>query len=147
MIEPETPSRQPPPSLAGADRVIFFDGVCKLCNAWVRFIIRYDKNRIFKLASVQSPPGQQVLRYFGMSTDQFDTMLYVENGEAFEKSEAFLRIAARLGFPWSGAGVFRLVPRSVRDWCYDRIAQNRYRLFGKYSQCPLPKPDDENRFL
>jgi len=129
------------------DNLILFDGVCRLCNAWSRFIIRHDKKRIFRLASVQSAQGQQILEHFGMPTDHFDTMLYVERYTPYEKSEAFLRVTAKLGFPWTGTRVLWLVPRAIRDWFYDRIALNRYRLFGRYDRCLLPAPDHDQRFL
>jgi len=36
---------------------------------------------------------------------------------------------------------------SVRDFLYDRIAQNRYRLFGRRATCLVPTPDVARRFL
>ena len=67
-----------PPYITENDCVILFDGVCKLCNAWSQFIIKYDTQQLFKLCSVQSPEGQSILKHFNMPTDHFDTMLYVE---------------------------------------------------------------------
>jgi predicted DCC family thiol-disulfide oxidoreductase YuxK len=133
--------------VATGERVILFDGVCKLCNAWTRFIIRHDHEHLFRLASVQSPAGQRLLEYFDMPTTTFDTMLYVEGDRAFEKSDAFLRIVVQLGWPWKLLAVARLCPRVVRDWCYDRIARNRYTIFGRYDQCVLPSSDHDRRFL
>ena len=133
--------------VAEGERVILFDGVCKLCNAWSRFIIRHDDGRLFRLASVQSPAGQRILAHLDMSTTTFDTMLYVEGDRAFEKSDAFLRIVVQLGWPWKLLVVARLCPRVLRDWCYDRIARNRYTIFGRYDQCVLPSPDHDRRFL
>ena len=129
------------------NRIILFDGVCKLCNAWSRFIIQYDTKRRFKLASVQSREGQAILHYFDMPTEYFDTMLYVEGTKAFNKSDAFLKIMCQLNFPWRSLVVLRIIPQNIRDWFYDRIALNRYRLFGKYDQCLLPSPDHDERFL
>ena len=133
--------------VAAGERVILFDGVCKLCNAWTRFIIRHDHEHLFRLASVQSPAGQRLLEYFDMPTTTFDTMLYVEGDRAFEKSDAFLRIVVQLGWPWKLLAVARLCPRVVRDWCYDRIARNRYTIFGRYDQCVLPSSDHEQRLM
>ena len=136
-----------PPNLTSTDCVILFDGVCKLCNAWSKFIIRYDKKRIFKLASVQSPEGQLILDYFKFPTDYFETMLYIEDGACYEKSDAFFMIISKLEFPWRMFIIFKFFPRLIRDWVYDRIALNRYKLFGKYDHCLLATPDHENRFL
>jgi predicted DCC family thiol-disulfide oxidoreductase YuxK len=136
-----------PPNLETNDCVILFDGVCKLCNAWSQFIIKYDKEEQFKLCSVQSPEGQKILSYFKMPTDHFDTMLYVEGNQSFEKSDAFLHVVNKLGYPWRSFYLFKLLPKNIRNWFYDRIALNRYFLFGKYDTCMLPSKENENRFL
>ncbi|WP_271105648.1 thiol-disulfide oxidoreductase DCC family protein [Pseudomonas tohonis] len=136
-----------PPHIQPGERVVLFDGVCKLCNGWARFLIRHDRERLFKLASVQSPEGQAILRWYGMPTDRFDTMAYVEGRDLFVRSDAVLRIARRLPWPWRLASVARMVPAFLRDWLYDRIALNRYRLFGRHEVCLLPDPDHERRFL
>jgi len=136
-----------PPGIDADDRVVLFDGVCKLCNGWARFLIRFDRRKRFKLATVQSPEGQAILRFFGMPTGHFETMLLVEGARRFTKSSAFIRVAARLPFPWPAAAVVWLVPAFIRDWLYDRVALNRYAIFGRYEACVLPSPDHESRFL
>ena len=136
-----------PPLVNENDKVILFDGVCKLCNAWSRFIIKHDTQLIFKLASVQSNSGQNILKFFSMPTNHFDTMLYVEGNTKYVKSDAFLKIISQLGLPWKIASVFWLIPRPIRNWLYDRIALNRYLLFGKHEHCLLPRPDHKERFL
>jgi predicted DCC family thiol-disulfide oxidoreductase YuxK len=135
------------PYLQHHENLILFDGVCKLCNAWSNFIIRHDRQRRFRLASVQSPEGKAVLAHFGYPTDYFDTMLVVRKGACFEKSDAFFVVMAELGLPWALTPVFKLLPRGLRNWMYDRIALNRYRLFGRYEVCSLPAPDHVGRFL
>ncbi len=136
-----------PPHMTKEDKVILFDGVCKLCHFWSQFTIKYDKKRVFKLASVQSPEGQRILAHFGMPTDQFDTMLYIENNLSHEKSDAFLKIIRQFPLPWRALFIFSVIPKAIRDWGYDRIALNRYVLFGKYDQCILPTADHKSRFL
>ncbi len=118
-----------------------------ICNAWSIFIIKYDQAHIFKLASVQSPEGQALLKYFNMPTTHFDTMLFIENNTAYSKSTAFLNIVRLLPPHFSFLKVLRFIPVSLRDWCYDRVALNRYRLFGKYDQCLVPPPKHRQRFL
>jgi predicted DCC family thiol-disulfide oxidoreductase YuxK len=135
------------PGISASDRVVLFDAVCKLCGAWARFLIRYDKHRRFKLASVQSPEGQAILAWFGLPTDYYETMLLVEGPRMYTKSTAFLRIMKRLPPPWPLAAVGWIVPTGLRDWAYDRIALNRYALFGRYDECLVPSPDHEARFL
>ncbi|SJN32318.1 thiol-disulfide oxidoreductase DCC family protein [Psychrobacter sp. JB385] len=136
-----------PPYISASDRVILFDDVCKLCNAWSNFIIKHDKHRLFKLCSVQSEEGQAILLHFGLPIDSYETMLYVEGNQSFQKSDAFFQVMTKLGFPWKMACIFNVIPRPVRDWMYDRIALNRYSLFGKYDYCTLPSPDHKTRFL
>jgi predicted DCC family thiol-disulfide oxidoreductase YuxK len=136
-----------PPNVDINDCVILFDGICKLCNAWSKFIIKYDNRQRFKLCSVQSPEGQSILAHFNMPTDYFDTMLYVEGNQYFDKSDAFLNIINKLGFPWRILYVFKIIPTGIRNWLYDRIALNRYSLFGKYDSCMMPSKDNDHRFL
>lgn len=136
-----------PPYVGENDCVILFDGVCKLCNAWSQFVIKNDKQQCFKLCSVQSPEGQSILNYFKMPTDHFNTMLYVEGNQFFAKSDAFLYVIRKFGMPWRILYLFKIIPKSIRNWLYDRIALNRYSLFGKYDSCMLPSPENENRFL
>ena len=136
-----------PPNIGVNDCVILFDGVCKLCNTWSQFIIKYDRQKRFKLFSVQSPEGQSILKHFNMPTGHFDTKLYVEGNQYFDKSDAFLNIVNKLGFPWRILYVFKIIPTGIRNWLYDRIALNRYNLFGKYDSCMIPTKENENRFL
>lgn len=128
-------------------RIVLFDGVCKLCNGWARFLIRHDHQRLFRLASVQSQQGQALLARFGLPTDHFDTMALIDDGHLRVRSDAVLRIVASLPYPWRLLAVLRLIPAPVRDWCYDRIALNRYRLFGRHQVCLLPDADHAGRFL
>jgi predicted DCC family thiol-disulfide oxidoreductase YuxK len=136
-----------PPNVDINDCVILFDGICKLCNAWRKFIIKYDNLQRFKLCSVQSPEGQSILAHFNMPTDHFDTMMYVESNQYFDKSDAFLNVVNKLGFPWRILYVFKIIPTGIRNWLYDRIALNRYSLFGKYDSCMMPSKENDNRFL
>ncbi|MGH8354837.1 MAG: thiol-disulfide oxidoreductase DCC family protein [Pseudomonas sp.] len=136
-----------PPFIQPGDRVVLFDGVCKLCNGWVKFLIRHDREHLFKLAWVQSAEGQAILRWFGLPTESFETMVYIEGRELFTRSTAVLRIVAQLPRPWRLLPILRWCPAPLRDWLYDRIALNRYRLFGRYDTCLLPSPDQARRFL
>jgi predicted DCC family thiol-disulfide oxidoreductase YuxK len=143
----ETTTAGYPPLVAQGDRVVLFDGVCKFCGFWARFLIRFDRRQVFKLATLQSPEGQAILQWFNFPTDRCESMVLVEGSRAYTKSTAVLRIAAPLPFPWPLGTVAWLVPRFIRDWLYDRIALNRYILFGKYEECVMPAPEQKRRFL
>ena len=129
------------------DQVILFDGVCRLCNGWAKWIMKVDKSYQFKLCSVQSETGQALLSRLGYPTDKFDTMLVIANGQVYEKSDAFFSIMKKIGFPYNLLLVVKIVPKFIRDWLYDRIALNRYRWFGQYESCPINFSMDEKRFL
>lgn len=136
-----------PPGINIDDKVVLFDGECKLCNAWAKFLIRFDKQRVFKLASVQSEAGKAILQWYGLPTDYYETMLLVEGPDMYQKSMAFIRVMLGLPLPWKMMGWLRIIPKSLRDYLYDRIALNRYQLFGKYDTCMMPTPDHLSRYL
>jgi predicted DCC family thiol-disulfide oxidoreductase YuxK len=135
------------PLLESGETVVLFDGVCKLCNGWVQFLIRHDRSEQIRLATVQSPEGQALLAWAGLPLNQFDTMAVIRDNRYWVRSDAFLEVIAKLPRRWSPLLLLSLCPRSIRDWAYDRIALNRYRLFGKYDQCLLPTPGHDRRFL
>ncbi|HNI63704.1 MAG TPA: DCC1-like thiol-disulfide oxidoreductase family protein, partial [Agitococcus sp.] len=81
-------------------KIILFDGVCNLCAAWVQFVVKRDPQGLFKFASVQSPEGRALLTWCGLPTTQFDTMVYIENGQAYYKTQAFFKIVAQFNWAW-----------------------------------------------
>jgi predicted DCC family thiol-disulfide oxidoreductase YuxK len=138
----------PRPSCLGPDdRVVCFDGVCKFCGAWVKIIHRNDARKRIKLAALQSDQGVAIRAWAGLSLDDIDTMIYVDRGNVRTRSGAALRVAWQLRFPWPLLSVFLVVPWFIRDWCYNRIAKNRYKLFGKEESCLMPTPELRERFL
>ena len=136
-----------PEGVASDDRVVLFDGVCNLCNRWAQFLIARDPHGRLRLAAAQSRTGQAILAWRGLPTDRFDTMVFVEEGEAYIKSEAFLRVVRHLPRPWPWLRLGVVIPRPMRDWLYDRVALNRFDLFGRSETCMVPGPDLALRFL
>src|SRR5207237_4565427 len=116
-------------------------------NASVNFIIDRDVKKRFRFAPLQSEVGQGLLRRFGLPADDFDTMILVENGRAYARSTAALRIAWRLGGWWSLCVVLFAIPPFLRDAAYNVLAGNRYRWFGKLDMCRVPTPELRERFL
>ena len=128
--------------------VVLFDGVCNLCSAVVRFVIRHDPSPgRFKLAALQSEAGQRLLREHSLSTTDLESFVLIEDGQAHLRSTAALRVLRGLGFPWSLLYAFMIVPRPLRDAVYRWIARNRYRWFGKRDACMMPTDDVRSRFL
>ncbi len=127
--------------------IIVFDGVCNFCNAFVNFVLERDHQGLFKFGTLQSPPAQQILEQFQLSTDDYETFLLIEHGKLFTKSTAALKILQHLGIPWSLFGIFRMIPRQLRDPCYDFIARHRYRWMGKSDSCRVPTQKELKRFV
>lgn len=126
---------------------ILFDGVCNLCNGFVQFVIARDPRAQFRFAALSSGPAAALLRASGVREPIPDTMVLVEDGRVYFRSDAPLRIARRLTFPWPLAYGFAVVPRFLRDRVYDVIAARRYRWFGRRDVCMVPTPELRNRFL
>lgn len=137
----------PAPGIDDGDNVVLFDAVCKLCSGWSRFLIRHDARHAFKLATVQSEEGKAILRWCGLPTDEYDTLVLVEGNRFYVRSAAVIRVLARLPLPWKLGALVWVIPRPLRDWAYDKVARNRYALFGKYDSCMVPTPDHHARFL
>lgn len=127
--------------------LVVFDGVCNFCNGAVNFIIKRDPAAKFVFTPLQTELAQQTLRTHGISNEGTDTLLLVKNGQAYVWSDAALEIAKDLGGFWYLFNIFKVVPRPVRDWCYRLFARNRYKLFGKASQCRVPTAADKDRFV
>jgi predicted DCC family thiol-disulfide oxidoreductase YuxK len=127
--------------------VILFDGVCNLCNGAVQFIIKRDKSSKFLFASLQSDYGQSELLKLGLDPEVLHSIIALENGKFCERSDAALKIASALSQPWPLLGIFKILPRFFRDWIYDLIASNRYRMFGRRDSCMLPTPDLKAKFV
>jgi predicted DCC family thiol-disulfide oxidoreductase YuxK len=126
--------------------IIFFDGVCNLCNGSVQFVIKKDKAARFRFASLQSAAGQEILQHFKLSQDNFNSFILFEDGQLYTRSTAALRVFSQLkGWKWTGA--LQWIPLFIRDGVYKIIARNRYRWFGKQESCMVPGEDLVSRFL
>jgi predicted DCC family thiol-disulfide oxidoreductase YuxK len=128
------------------DDLILFDGVCVLCSGWVDFVIRRDPPGRFRFAAIQSPYGRRLAERFGIDKDNPETNAVVMAGRAYFKSDSALHVLAELP-GWGWTRIAYLVPKPVRDFLYDRIARNRYRLFGRRDTCLVPAPAILNRFV
>ena len=128
-----------------AKKIIFFDGVCNLCNKTVNYIIARDSGKIFHYTSLQGETAKNILGV--EKSNELDTIYYRDNGVLYKKSTAMLRILKQLGGFTQLFYVFIIVPRPVRDMVYDFIAKNRYRWMGKQSTCRVPTKEMQESFL
>jgi predicted DCC family thiol-disulfide oxidoreductase YuxK len=127
--------------------LILFDGVCNLCCSWVQFLIRNDKREQFIFTSMQSDSGERILKSFGIIAKEVETVVYIKNNTCLQKSTAILEILTDLGGRWRLFGIFRLIPKTIRDLFYRLIASTRYKVFGKRESCIIPAPKIQKRFL
>ncbi|MGP4078916.1 thiol-disulfide oxidoreductase DCC family protein [Pseudalkalibacillus sp. R45] len=126
--------------------ILLFDGECNLCNGIVQFVIKRDPKAQFKFAALQSETGQRLLKEHNLP-HTFDSFILIENGKAYQKSSAGLRVTRHLNGAWRVFTIFKIIPTPVRDVVYNFIARNRYKWFGKRDSCMIPTPDIKSRFL
>ncbi len=130
--------------------IILFDGRCGLCTRSVQFILKRDRDARFRFAPLESAAAARACARIGVPApvaNEPDSVLVIADGRLLERSDASLAIAARLPLPWPMFGIFRILPRALRDWLYRIVARNRYRWFGKSETCMMPTPEQRARFL
>jgi predicted DCC family thiol-disulfide oxidoreductase YuxK len=123
--------------------IIFYDGVCGLCDRSVQFVIKRDTKRVFRYATLQSEFARGVLG----ENISFDSFILYDKGKVFYRSSAALRTFAKLGGIWPLTSILMLVPPFIRNAVYDFIAGNRYKWFGKFDSCKIPTPEQRALFL
>lgn len=127
--------------------VLLFDGVCHLCHGAVQFILQRDPHGRIHFASLQSEKGQELLAAFAYP-DSLQSVVLIEDGQLYTKSDAVLRVGRKLSGAWPALSLVGMaLPRKLRDVVYDWVARNRYRWLGQSEHCMLPTPDIRARFL
>jgi len=133
--------------------VILYDGVCGLCNRLVRFVLKHDSPDRFRFASLQSNFAAAILRRHQADLADLNT-IYVVLDHALpderlaSRSDAAVVVLRELGGGWNVLGLtLRALPEWLRNWGYNLVARNRYRIFGKYNSCPIPSEKDHRKFL
>lgn len=130
------------------DRVLVFDGVCVLCSHWVSFVLRHDRDRLYKFAAMQTATGRELLIRHGLDPNDPKSFLLLESGRGYMDTDAIIRVLRTFGGRWRAlAMLLRLTPRFVRDPLYRFTARNRYKLFGRHDLCIVPSEQTAHRFL
>lgn len=127
--------------------ILLFDGVCNVCNASVNFVIDHDPAGRVKLGALQSEEGQRLMAEHGLDAAYLDSLVLLDEGRVYVKSDAALRLVRYLDGPWGWLSAFAVLPKRLRDAVYDVIAKNRYRWFGVRDSCRMPTPELKARFL
>jgi len=122
------------PSLTMPDGpVLLYDGLCGFCDGTVQFILRHDRRKTLRFATLQGDFARGVIA-------RHPERVYV-------RSEGALGVARYLGGAWHLARATAIVPRFLRDLAYNAFARIRYRVFGRYDSCPIPTAEQRARFI
>ncbi len=121
------------------ENLILYDGKCNLCNYTLQFILKRDKLKMFHYLPLQSSQAKEILKTVQFDQPGIDSVIFIENGRAYIKSEAFFRIASQLGGWFKLMNIFKLVPKKIADLVYDMIARNRQKWFGKNENCSIER--------
>ena len=125
--------------------ILFFDGVCGLCNRFVDFVIKRDKEHQIHFAPLQGQTSQNVLD--ANYSEELKTLIFYKDSNVLLRSDAVLEILKILGGFWGIFSIFKIIPRPIRDAVYNFIAHNRYKWFGKRDLCRVPTPEERDYFL
>lgn len=125
--------------------VVFFDGVCNLCQYSVRYLLKHDKKKVLKFASIQGQYAKKILSAEHLKN--LESLFFYNKKILYKKSDAVLQLCKILGSWHKLFLVGYILPRFVRNGLYSFVAKNRYRWFGKQQQCMLPTEDLKSRFL
>ena len=127
--------------------LIVFDGVCHLCNGFVKFLIHHDKHDRFLFATLQSAEKLSVNSEIKSKISSTDSIALIADGKIYFRSEAVLRILIKPGGGWKMFYVLFIFPKPYRDWVYDLVAKNRYRWFGRKDVCMVPDENIRRKFI
>ena len=127
--------------------IILFDGVCNLCIGSVKFIIKNDTNDNFRLAAIQSPEGQKLIKKFSINVEKIDSIVLIKKNKIKYRSSAALFVLRNLNTFWKFLLIFYVIPIPIRDFFYRAIAKNRYSIFGKQDSCLIPNEKYKSKFL
>ncbi|HEX2970670.1 MAG TPA: DCC1-like thiol-disulfide oxidoreductase family protein [Bacteroidales bacterium] len=125
------------------ERIVFFDGVCNLCNGLVKFILKHDKTKSIRFAAIQSRFAEK----YDAGLKSFDSVVYVKEGTKYIKSDAILNIIRDMGGFIKLLYAFIIIPRFLRNAIYDLVARYRYRIFGRRESCMVPTAGIMERFM
>jgi predicted DCC family thiol-disulfide oxidoreductase YuxK len=127
--------------------IVFFDGVCNLCNGFVQFVLTHEKNKTFKFCSLQSDFAKHFLKQHQFDATQIDSVIVFKNQRFYTESEAAFKVIEELKLPYKLVSVFKFFPIVLNNFIYKKIAKHRYKIFGKTDTCWVMKPEHKQRFL
>lgn len=127
--------------------VLFYDGVCAMCNGVVRWMLRVDRHGVFHFAPLQGQTAAIARRLHPEFPEEIETVVYLREGRVLLRSRAAIWAMRELPYPAKALSWFRFLPTGLTDFLYGIVARWRYRVFGRYAHCPLPPSEARDRFL
>ncbi len=129
-------------------KILFFDGVCSICNRSVDFTIRKNVHQDIYFAALQSDFAIAFLSKHQIDARQLESLVFYDNGKVYSKSDAVFRLAQHLDGFWIRVfSLFRHLPRFLRNTVYNFIAINRYRISAPRKTCRIPNNQELSRFI
>lgn len=145
-----------------AKYILYYDGLCGLCNKFLFWVIQHDPEGKFSFATLDSdrcvrllrkhPEFEKVDSVILQSADQSkkqsaDQSKEPNSKQLWVKGAAVRKVIHELSTPkWMKVAV-NLTPGFILEKQYELVASMRYKIFGKLDSCPIPKPEDRHRFL
>lgn len=127
--------------------LVFFDGVCNLCNGTVQFLLKIDTRRRLQFGSLHGETAKQILPKYQISPDTLNSIVFIHQNKVHTESNAVLEIFRVIGGLWAILYIFIIIPAFIRNALYKLIARYRYEWFGKKKECIIPYPELRNRFI
>ena len=141
-----TPQTEKAKQLQGKS-IVFYDGTCGFCQASIQLVLKHNVRRNLSFAALQSGVLDALVPATQRPDPVPDSVVFYEHGQLYTESEAVLRIARHLRFPFAALYYFRFIPLSFRNFLYRFVAQHRYKIAGQAAACMLPSPEERARFV
>lgn len=110
-------------------------------------MLKIDHRAVLQFAALQSSTAKSLLEQVVCSRPLPDGVVLIHKGKIYTESTAALKSLHLIGGLWKLVALLRFIPNFIRNPIYRIVARNRYTWFGKYENCPLPKPEWKQRFL
>lgn len=127
--------------------IILYDGVCVLCNNFIQFVDKRDKQNRFRYAMLQEKAAQEIIKELSLHEESEETVMLMYKSKTFVYSDVSLEVSKSLGWPYKAFSIFSIIPKVIRDNVYLWIARNRYSWFGKSDVCIIPEGNLKDKLL
>jgi len=127
--------------------IVFFDGVCNLCNGFVQFVLKNEAHSHFVFCSLQSEFANHFFKEKNFVSTGIDSVIVFENNHFYIESEAAFKIISKFKWPYRAFGIFAILPDFINNFIYKLIARYRYKIFGKTNVCWVMSNNYKERFL